>query len=336
MVVSPYSHYLKQNNADQACANNGSNEQRENIDDGAQTQTSDKYLPGDRKLPPNQMLTMSLDLVGFAGRQSSVSYNENLRRFRSFFGIGVAAAAAVLADINRNETVPIDHFLLTLYWLKTYQTETVLSGWWNMTETTIRKHTWNVASKIQALKEEKVVFGEFKDDPIFIISVDGVHCKTYEARKNPTAKVYSHKTHGPGLAYELGIAVFESRLVWINGPFDASVHDITMFRNENDPDNSLKNAIPDGKRAIADNGYRGERQSKTAPPNQSDSQALKDLKNRARARHEAFNARIKSFYVLSTTFRATKGKKEKHKIVFESICILCQYDMENGHPLWDV
>jgi hypothetical protein len=76
------------------------------------------------------------------------------------------------------------------------------------------------------------VFGDFKYDAIFLISVDGVHCRTYEARKKPTASIYSHKYQGPALSYELGISVFEDRLVWINGPFDASTHDITMFRNE--------------------------------------------------------------------------------------------------------
>jgi hypothetical protein len=78
----------------------------------------------------------------------------------------------------------------------------------------------------------QVVFGNFdQEETVFLISVDGVHCKTYEARKQPTASVYSHKSHGPALAYELALSVFENRLVWINGPFNASTHDITMFRN---------------------------------------------------------------------------------------------------------
>ena len=95
-----------------------------------------------------------------------------------------------------------------------------------MSELSIRRIIWKVAAQIQELKQEKVMFGNFENDPIFIVSVDGVHCKTYEARKNPTAKVYSHKYHGPGVAYEIGLAIFENRLVWINGPFGASVHDI--------------------------------------------------------------------------------------------------------------
>ncbi len=167
-----------------------------------------------------------------------------------------------------------------------------------------------------------------------------MHCKTYEARKNPTAKVYSHKSHGPALAYELGIAVFENRLVWINGPFDASTHDITMFRNENpsddDPVESLKQVMPPGKRAITDGGYRGEMNDHTAPPSNKDSREVKKFKNRVRARHENFNARIKAFKILSETFRSVLEKKKKHKTVFEAVCIVVQYDLENGHPLMEI
>ncbi|KAG7357181.1 hypothetical protein IV203_001869 [Nitzschia inconspicua] len=109
-----------------------------------------------------------------------------------------------------------------------------------------------------------------------------------------------------------------------------------MFRNPDDPENSLKAKIPEGKKAIADKGYLGEQHTTIAPPSQYDSRELAEFKNRASERHENFNARKKSFNVLSNTFRITKNKKEKHKIVFEVVCILCQYDMENGHRLWDV
>jgi hypothetical protein len=58
---------------------------------------------------------------------------------------------------------------------------------------------------------------------------------------------------------------------------------------------------------------------------------------RARARHESFNKRIKQFKVLSECFRHAKGANfKKHKIVFETICVIVQYEMENGHPLFDV
>ena len=57
--------------------------------------------------------------------------------------------------------------------------------------------------------------------------------------------------------------------------------------------------------------------------------------NCVRARHENFNARLKCFKIFSETFRGSWGKKEEHKMVFEAICILVQYEMENGHPLME-
>ena len=291
-------------------------------------------------LSDDEVMVAGLDFVGFEGRQANVSKKSNMDRFRDFYGIGPAAASKVLNDIQQIEgkrtRVELQSFFLTLYYLKAYQTETVMSGWWKLNEKTIRAYVWKTLSLVHRLKEKKVLFGKFEKDPIFIISVDGVHCRTYEARKKPTADVYSHKSHGPAVSYELGIAVFENRLVWINGPFDASVHDVTIFRNVDDPENSLKHKIPEGKKAIVDKAYCGEKNNKAAPPSEYDSKELRTFKNRVRARHENFNARLKAFKILSTTFRITQNRKEKHKVVFESVCILCQYDLENGHPLWEV
>ena len=172
----------------------------------------------------------------------------------------------------------------------------------------------------------QIVLGNFEHDTIFILTVDGVHCQTYEARKNPTAKVYSHKSHGPALAYELGIAIYESRLVWMKGPFDASVHDITMFRSE--LEERLKK---DKKQGIGDSGYRaGENMTVHRKNHTKD---MTNFINRTRARHENFNARIKSFNILSERFRSDR---KRHRTAFEAIYVLCQYDMENGHPLMEV
>ena len=164
-------------------------------------------------------------------------------------------------------------------------------------------------------------------DTVFILTVDGVHFKTYESRKKPTAKVYSHKSNGPAMSYEIAIAIHESRVLSINGPFDASKADITIFRDQ------LKDAMPEGKRGIGDSGYQGE-PGKLSFHRAAHSKDMTNFINRVRARHENFNARIKNFNILSNCFRS--NDKAKHKMAFEAVCILCQYDMENGHPLMDV
>jgi len=160
------------------------------------------------------------------------------------------------------------------------------------------------------------------------MSVDGVHCRVNEPSnprysKNP--EFYSHKFKHSALDYEIGLSIFENKVVWINGPFPASMHDITVFRSK------LKSMIPDGKKVIADNGYNGEQC--ISAPNSHDPPELRKFKSRARARHESFNSRLKNFKVLDEKFRHAIGK---HQVIFESVCVICQYQLENGSPLFDV
>lgn len=127
--------------------------------------------------------------------------------------------------------------------------------------------------------------------------------------------------------YEIAISVYTNALVWVNGPFPAGGHDITVFRSK-----GLKDKIPTGKKGIADNGYRGE-VAILSTPNAHDPPELRKFKSRARARHESFNARLKSFRCLDVRFR---HGVEKHRSVFEAVCVICQYQLENGSPLFDV
>jgi len=161
------------------------------------------------------------------------------------------------------------------------------------------------------------------------LTVDGVHCPIEEPRQEPSAKWHSHKFHGAGLAYELGISVFENKLVWINGPYPCGDSDLVIFRKED----GLRSKIPPGKKVIADRGYSGDDQPMLALRNKHDTDEVKDFKSRACARHESFNTRIKSFACLTKEFR---HGKDNHRDVFFAACVLKQYDLENGHPLFDV
>jgi hypothetical protein len=49
--------------------------------------------------------------------------------------------------------------------------------------------------------------------------------------------------------------------------------------------------------------------------------------------HETFNSRLKNFHCLDDRFR---HGIDKHKICFEAICVIVQYQLENGSPLFDV
>jgi hypothetical protein len=170
---------------------------------------------------------------------------------------------------------------------------------------------------------------------VFIISVDGTHCRINEPRKEPSSGWYSKKHNKAGLAYELGIAIRSNKLVWINGPFPAGQNDISIYRKPN----GLKSKIPANKRVIGDEGYKGE-PGQISIRNPFDTPAIRDLKHRAKARHETFNARIKNFQILDQRFRhgntPTKTVLENHKAVFEAVCVVVQFEMENGHPIFAV
>ena len=169
-----------------------------------------------------------------------------------------------------------------------------------------------------------------ENSEIFLITVDGVHCRVRE-RNHPTlyrdTSIYSHKFKQAGLDYELAISIREPRLVHMYGPVDASVHDLTIFR-----ESGLKEKIPPGYRGLGDTGYNGE-PGVLSTRNANDEKAVGKFKSRALARHETFNMRIKMFGILAQVFRHDHSK---HKIVFEAVCVLVQYQMDNGNPLFDL
>jgi hypothetical protein len=152
--------------------------------------------------------------------------------------------------------------------------------------------------------------------------------RIWEPRSDPGSKWWGYKFNGPAYTYELAIAVHSQRLVWIAGPYPAGAFNDRMIYNM---PGGLKSKIPDGKLGIADRGYTGE--DKLATHNPFDSKETIDFKKRARARHETLNGRIKNFKVLDKPFR---HGVDNHKVVFEAVCVIVQYELENGHPLFNV
>ena len=157
------------------------------------------------------------------------------------------------------------------------------------------------------------------------MTVDGTHCPIQETR--PFSKKWSSHKLGKkaGLNYEIGIQISQSRVVWVNGPFPASLNDLTVFREK-----GLKEALPTGKRCMGDEGYTHEETISTR--NDFDPTELAMFKWRALSRHETFNSRLKSFHCLKSKF--CHGIT-KHKVAFEAVCLILIYEMENGSPLLD-
>ncbi len=165
--------------------------------------------------------------------------------------------------------------------------------------------------------------------PTALFTIDGVHCRIQEpSHENFTRDPahFSHKHKTAAYNYELVISVHSNQLVWMNGPFPAGGNDITVFKTR-----GLKDRMSSNLHIIADNGYPGK--PNLLIPNRDDSQAVKKFKSHARARHETFNCRIKVFKALSQTFR---HNLKRHQSAFEAVCVLVQYQIECGSPLFDV
>lgn len=287
-----------------------------------------------------KMLSYGLSLVGFPTERQRCRESLSVARFRSFFGIGPKALSALFNDLiqlKKLEKNDINSFLMTMNWLKCYDVEHNLAGRWGLGEEYIRNKVKEISKFIQQLKETKIVWGGFGEEEVFIASVDGVHFKIQEPRKDPGSKWYDHKSNSSGVSYEVSIAIRRNQVVWIKGPFHASTHDITIFRggrkkeSPKDP-NSLINMIPEGKKIIGDSGLTGEPE-KISVTRPGDSADVKKFKARVKSRQETFNSRLKSFNILGNTFRHGFGH---HQMAFEAVCVACQYDLENGNGLFEV
>ena len=215
------------------------------------------------------VMSFGLELVGFGAKKQNVQDKLNLQCFRSHFGIGPEAIVAIIADIkhNKRENIILSHLMMTLCWLKLYETEHVMSGRWGFGEEFCRDTVKQITSRLQCLKAKKIKFGPFDSKRIYLGTVDCVHCETNEFRTDPNSKWYSHKHNGAGVSYEVVVDICRDKILWTAGPKPASTHDITFFRGGTQVStNRLKNEaiwdqnalyfkIPEGKRLIGNSGY---------------------------------------------------------------------------------
>jgi len=283
-------------------------------------------------------------------RISRVSRKTNVQRFKRKYGSNPCVYIALWKDIQlirddayrlvvKNPVGDLKAFFLAIHFLRKYTTganEEAVFGW---SKRTCRKKKWEMIKRFQYMKETKIVWpkewevdpssAEFGDIPIFLVSVDGFHCEIQEPStgtwsKNP--EYYSHKFHKAALAYEVALSVYQNKVVHINGPFKASTQDTTIFKG------GVRKKIPKGRRAVVDNGYKG-KDKKTSKPNPLDQPHVRKFKRQVRSRQECFNTRLKTFKCLKEQF--CHGE-EKHRVCFEATAVICQYQLKNGSPLFDV
>jgi hypothetical protein len=80
---------------------------------------------------------------------------------------------------------------------------------------------------------------------------------------------------------------------------------------------------------IANEGYRGEPEY-LSTQNQFDSKEIAWFNSRALARHETFNAKLKTFQIHDGTFWHSHNQ---HQAIFEAVCAVTVYKMDVGAGL---
>lgn len=299
-------------------------------------------------LAPSEVLKKGLHYCGIRNlkKKSSFSKAANEKLFCQHYGSTPLVIADIWYDLtvteledNEKSEKGFKMFMAAIHFLWTYpKNSNLLASRFHISERNSRgEPLWKWIKKVQSLKAKKIVWDSSLDDPntqIFITTVDGTDCRIWE-KKHPhlpvDKKFFSQKFNHCGVKYEIGISVYHSKVVWINGPYRAGEHDKTVLRK---PD-GLKTKVKEGKLVIADAGYVSSRADEQflAVPNAKDPKELKNFKSRARCHHETFNGHIKFFKCLSETFR---HGIEKHKIAFEAVCVIVQYQMDNGAEIFAV
>lgn len=289
-------------------------------------------------------LERGLKLCGFSDKTIARNGDSiNLARFTDKYYVTPSTCEEIFNDLKEaadedehDVDVNPDYLLLALYYLKKYPTKHDMAGYLDCSEATALKKSKEYVKLIQMLLPKKIrwIFDEDTEesfDEVYLVSVDGVHCRIWEPRCQPSTGWYSKKFNKAALAYEIGIAIHHNQVVWVRGPLPAGSNDWKIFKEE-----GLMDKIPEGKLAVGDDGYKYD-PKKVATRNQFDTKPVKRFKERAKARHESFNSRLKTFGILNQPFRSTgESRLEKHKAAFEACCVLAQYEMNNGRPLFKI
>jgi hypothetical protein len=114
---------------------------------------------------PDELLEYGLTLAGFPIRRQQICRKALIARFVGCYGAKPVVYSALWEDFQtttiaaariQEKDLSLDYYFMTLAFLKSYLTESQLSGMFNVSEKTARTWVRFYVNKIQALKPQKV------------------------------------------------------------------------------------------------------------------------------------------------------------------------------------
>lgn len=156
------------------------------------------------------------------------------------------------------------------------------------------------------------------------MSVDGTDCRIQEPEPWDS-KWFSHKFHGPGLRYEIGLCIQTGHIVWKNGPYPCGdFPDLNIAR-----DVLVHLPRVPGEKFLADGGYN-DPNFDTPTGYNTVGQYMREV---ARSRHETVNLRLKNFAIFRVPYR---NERDRHYYCFHAIMNMLQLDILEGNSLFQV
>lgn len=290
----------------------------------------------------SEMLKEGLVFAGISRKKfRKWKKKSRVEKFVSRYGSKPEVLCEILEDLQTTpddenrippEKIKLKYFFTAMYFLKRYPEEHELSTNTGLHRDTCRPWKWYFIERIRALRPYKIVWPENNNDH-WVMTVDGQHCWIHEPSHpefSQDDEFFSHKYNKAGVSYEIGISIKESQVIWLRGGFKAGKTDLKIFKED-----GLREKLEETQqKAIADGGYHSEELFHVLSlPNTLDDKVVKKFKSRALKRHEKFNGMMKAFDCLSERFRHSCPRFVD---CFESICVICQYQMEHGSPLFNV
>ena len=219
-------------------------------------------------------------------------------------------------------------FLLANNLLRCYEEGDLRYVRFNLSMDDIAQLSWDMIDMLVALKDWKIKVPT--EWPAKLGgSVDGTHAATNEPR-NPNVrrhpKNFSYKHNIAGLNYLIVLSLWTQAIWYASAGDPASTHDMTAIQKE------FVDMVPDGCRVVGDSAFGGKTEAEKqifSVENTLDCEEVKELKARAKSRHESINSRLKVYKCLRM-----KGRHgvDKHKKCFAACVVLIQYAIEDPSP----
>jgi hypothetical protein len=250
-------------------------------------------------------------------------------RFRSLFGAPSLVIAALWELIRSqvNYGVEEKHLLWGLVFLKVYakneETHCSIVGF--PTKQEFREKAWHIVNIIADLKD-----GIIRLENRFINSPNNMVGRPYLTGDCSDFKINepfpfhtkwcSPKFRGPGMKYEVCLAIYSPNICWSNGPHYASASEGTIFKT------GLGMELPADEPVEVDAGVKGD--PRLMRPLMGVTSLARKQKSVYRARQESIFSRMKQFNVLDTHFHHTCTEEvdymKKHQICFDSVLVITQ------------